>query len=139
MKHTVDTSWKGNMMFEANVSGHPVVMDALPEVGGGDQGARPKELMLAALAGCTGMDVVSILKKMRVPFTGVNIRVEADVTEEHPKHYERMHIIYEFSGENLPMEQLKKAVELSQDRYCGVSFVYKKAMPVSYEIRVTSH
>jgi len=127
------------MMFEANVSGHPVVMDALPEVGGGDQGARPKELMLAALAGCTGMDVVSILKKMRVPFTGVNIRVEADVTEEHPKHYERMHIIYEFSGENLPMEQLKKAVELSQDRYCGVSFVYKKAMPVSYEIRVTSH
>jgi len=127
------------MMFEANVSGHPVVMDALPEVGGSDQGARPKELMLAALAGCTGMDVVSILKKMRVPFTGVNIRVEADVTEEHPKHYERMHIIYEFSGENLPMEQLKKAVELSQDRYCGVSFVYKKAMPVSYEIRVTSH
>jgi putative redox protein len=92
--------------------------------------------MLAALAGCTGMDVVSILKKMRVPFMGLNIRVEADVTEEHPKHYEKMHIIYEFTGEGLQIEQLKKAVELSQDRYCGVSFVYKKAMELTYEIQI---
>ncbi len=136
MKHSVDTSWKGNMTFEASVSGHPVVMDAMPEAGGENKGARPKELMLAALAGCTGMDVASILKKMRVAFTDLKIRVEADVTEEHPKHYERMHIIYEFTGDNLPMEQLKKAVDLSQERYCGVSHVYKKTMPVTYEIRV---
>ncbi len=136
MKHTVDTSWKGNMLFDANVSGHHVMMDALPLVGGGDQGARPKELMLAALAGCSGMDVVSILKKMRVEFTAFNIRVEADVTDEHPKHYTRMHIIYEFTGNNLQIDQLKKAVELSQDRYCGVSFVYKKAMEVTYEIKI---
>ena len=137
MKHTVDTSWKGNMLFDANVSGHHVMMDAVPAVGGEDKGSRPKELMLAALAGCTGMDVVSILKKMRVPFTGLNIRVEADVTEEHPKHYERMHIIYEFSGDGLDTGQLKKAIELSQEHYCGVSFVYKKAMEVSYEIKIT--
>jgi putative redox protein len=136
MKHTVDTSWKGNMEFDANVSGHHITLDALPAVGGEDKGARPKELMLAALAGCTGMDVVSILKKMRVPFTGLNIRVEADLTEEHPKHYVGMHIIYEFTGENLQEEQLKKAIELSQDRYCGVSFVYRKAMPVTFEIKI---
>ena len=136
MKHTVDTSWKGNMLFDANVSGHHVMMDALPAVGGEDKGARPKELMLAALAGCTGMDVVSILRKMRVEFTGLNIRVEADVTEDHPKHYDKMHIIYEFTGRDLQKDQLKKAVELSQDRYCGVSFVYKKAMEVSYEIQI---
>jgi len=136
MKHTVDTAWKGNMMFAASVNGHQVIMDALPAVGGEDKGARPKELMLAALAGCTGMDVVSILKKMRVNFTGLNILVEADVTEEHPKHYEKMHIIYEFTGENLPVDQLKKAITLSQDRYCGVSHVYKKAMEVTWEIRV---
>jgi len=134
MKHTVDTSWKGNMLFDANVSGHHVMMDALPAVGGEDKGARPKELMLAALAGCTGMDVVSILRKMRVEFTGLNIRVEADVTEDHPKHYDKMHIIYEFTGRDLQKDQLKKAVELSQERYCGVSFVYKKAMAVTYEI-----
>jgi putative redox protein len=124
------------MLFDANVSGHHVMMDAVAAVGGEDKGARPKELMLAALAGCSGMDVVSILKKMRVEFTGLDIRVEADVTDEHPKHYFKMHVIYDFTGDNLQMEQLKKAVELSQDRYCGVSFVYKKSMEVTYEIRI---
>lgn len=133
-KHIVDTTWKGNMQFDSLVSGHHVMLDAAPEVGGEDKGSRPKELMLTALAGCTGMDVVSILKKMRVAFTGLNIRVEADVTDEHPRHYNKMHIIYEFSGENLPVDQLKKAIELSQERYCGVSHVYKKAMEVTYEI-----
>jgi putative redox protein len=136
MKHAVDTSWRGNMQFDANVSGHHVMMDAMPASGGEDKGSRPKELMLAALAGCSGMDVVSILKKMRVEITALDIRIEADVTEEHPKHYEKMHVIYEFTGNNLQMDQLKKAVELSQDRYCGVSFVYKKAMEVSYEIHI---
>ena len=134
MKHKVDTSWKGNMLFDANVSGHHVMMDAMPAVGGEDKGSRPKELMLAALAGCSGMDVVSILKKMRVEFSGLDIRIEADVTEEHPKHYEKMHVVYEFTGKDLQLDQLKKAVDLSQDRYCGVSFVYKKAMEVTYEI-----
>ena len=136
MKHTVDTSWKGNMLFDANVSGHHVLMDAVPAVGGEDKGSRPKELMLASLAGCSGMDVVSILKKMRVEFTGLDIRVEAGMTEEHPKHYDKMHVIYTFTGSDLQMEQLKKAVELSQERYCGVAFVYKKAMEVTYEIRI---
>lgn len=138
MKHTVDTSWKGAMQFDARVSGHIVPMDAMPEAGGQDLGSRPKELMLAALAGCTGMDVVAILKKMRVPVAGLDIRVEADVTEEHPKHYERMHIIYTFRGENLPEESLRKAIDLSQERYCGVSHVYRKAMPVTYEIRIAN-
>jgi len=134
MKHTVDTSWQGNMKFDAVVSGHHVVMDALPVVGGNDEGARPKELMLAALAGCTGMDVVSILKKMRVEPEYFNIRVEAEMTEEHPKHYTAMHIIYEFKGEGLELEKLQKAVKLSQDQYCGVSTVYRKAMEITYEI-----
>ena len=135
-KNTVTTAWKGNMQFDATVSGHLVMLDAASASGGEDKGARPKELMLAALAGCTGMDVVSILKKMRVEFTGLNIIVDADVTEEHPRHYEKMHVVYEFTGNNLQIDQLKKAVDLSQERYCGVSFVYKKAMEVTYEIKV---
>jgi putative redox protein len=134
MKHTVDTSWQGNMKFDAVVSGHHVVMDALPAVGGNDEGARPKELMLASLAGCTGMDVVSILKKMRVEPAYFNIRVEAEMTEEHPKHYTAMHIIYEFKGDGLELEKLQKAVKLSQDQYCGVSTAYRKAMEITYEI-----
>ncbi|MEI6173647.1 MAG: OsmC family protein [Bacteroidota bacterium] len=136
MTHVVNTSWKGNMLFDANVSGHSVMMDATVDNGGENKGSRPKEMMLAALAGCTGMDVVSILKKMRVEFSALDIRIEANVTQEHPKHYDRMHVIYEFTGTDLPMEQLKKAVDLSQNRYCGVSFVYKKAMEVTYEILV---
>jgi putative redox protein len=134
MKHSVDTLWQGNMKFDSVVSGHHIIIDALPAVGGNDEGARPKELMLASLAGCTGMDVISILKKMRVEPTYFNVRVEAEMTEEHPKHYTAMHIIYEFKGENLEMEKLQKAVDLSQERYCGVSVVYRKAMEITSEI-----
>lgn len=134
MKHIVDTAWQGNMKFDALVSGHHVIMDALPVVGGNDEGARPKELMLASLAGCTGMDVVSILKKMRVELQYFNIRVEAEMTEEHPKHYTAMHIIYEFKGDGLELEKLQKAVKLSQDQYCGVSTAYRKSMEITYEI-----
>ena len=134
MKHTVDTAWQGNMKFDAVVSGHHIIMDALPVVGGNDEGARPKELMLASLAGCTGMDVVSILKKMRVELQYFNIRIEAEITEQHPKQYTAMHIIYEFKGESLELEKLQKAVNLSQEQYCGVSAAYRKAMEITYEI-----
>lgn len=136
MTHSVETAWKGNMQFDALVSGHHVIMDAMPDSGGDNQGVRPKPLMLAALAGCTGMDVISILKKMKVEPESFNIKVEADVTDEHPKHYVQMHVIYEFKGTDLPMDKLKRAVELSQDKYCGVSHAYKKAMPVTYEIKI---
>ena len=134
MKHTVDTAWQGNMKFDAVVSGHHIIMDALPVVGGNDEGARHKELMLASLAGCTGMDVVSILKKMRVELQYFNIRIEAEITEQHPKQYTAMHIIYEFKGESLELEKLQKAVNLSQEQYCGVSAAYRKAMEITYEI-----
>lgn len=136
MVHNVKTSWKGNMKFDAAVSGHSVIMDALPDVGGDDQGPRPKPLLLASLAGCTGMDVVSVLKKMRVELDDFNIDIMADVTEEHPKHYTAMHITYEFKGKNLDMEKLKKAVDLSQERYCGVSALFRKALALSYEIKI---
>ena len=124
------------MQFDALVSGHHVIMDAKAEVGGQDAGPRPKELMLASLAGCTGMDVISILKKMRIEPTSFNIQIEAGLTEEHPKHYDSMHLIYEFSGEGLEEDKIRKAIELSQDRYCGVSAVYRKAMPITFEIRI---
>jgi putative redox protein len=136
MTHSIEAAWKGNMMFDALVSGHHLVVDALPESGGENKGPRPKELMLVSLAGCTGMDVVSILKKMRIEPESFNVKVSAEVTEEHPKHYYRMHIIYEFKGNNLPMDKLEKAVELSQERYCGVSAAYRKGMEITHEIKV---
>ncbi len=128
--------WQGDMSFEADVNGHKILLDAAPESGGNDMGPRPKPLMLVALAGCTGMDVVSILKKMRVELQGLRVWVEAEQTEEHPKHYYSMKIIYEFKGTDLPMDKLEKAINLSEERYCGVNAVYKKVMPVTTEIRV---
>ena len=136
MKHNVITTWKENMMFDSLVSGHHVIMDASTDGGGENKGPRPKELMLTALAGCTGMDVVSILKKMRVELENFNVNIEANVTEGHPKHYDSMHIIYEFTGKDLPLDKLEKAVKLSQEQYCGVSYMYKKAMTVTFEIVV---
>lgn len=135
-KVSITTSWLQEMAFETEVNGHKIILDADPSSGGSNQGPRPKPLMLSALAGCTGMDVISILKKMRVEPEAFNVIVEADVTEEHPKHFTRMHVIYEFKGKDLPMDKLQKAVDLSQERYCGVSAVYKKAMEVTSEIRI---
>ncbi len=136
MKHVVNTSWKENMVFEADMDGHTLTMDAPQAGGGSDKGPRPKPLMLAALAGCTGMDVIGMLKKMRVEVKGFNVIVEGDLTEDIPKHYKGMHVIYEFEGRDLPMDKLEKAVQMSKEKYCGVSYVYGKAMDLTQEIRV---
>jgi putative redox protein len=135
-KEVVSTRWLNNMAFESEINGHKIVIDAKAESGGEDLGPRPKTLMLAALGGCTGMDVVSILKKMRVEFKSVNVIVEGVLTDEHPKHFSKMHVIYEIEGDNLPMDKVEKAVNLSEERYCGVSVVYRKAMELTSEIRI---
>jgi putative redox protein len=105
-------------------------------VGGNNRGPRPKPLLLLAAGGCTGMDVIPILKKMQVEPDYFNMVVEGEVTEDHPKHYTKMHIIYEFRGKNLPIDKLQKAISLSQDKYCGVAATLKKALPVTWEIKI---
>lgn len=135
-KQSVTTSWLENMAFESEINGHKIMIDADNEVGGENRGPRPKLFMLAALGGCTAMDVISILKKMRIEPEDFTVHVEGDLTEEHPKQFFRMHIIYEFKGKDLPLDKLKKAVELSEERYCGVSAVYKKVMELTSEIKV---
>ncbi len=135
-KETTETRWLENMAFETEINGHKITIDAVPEVGGENRGPRPKPFMLAALGGCTAMDVISILKKMRIEVDKFNVTVEGDLTEEHPKQFYKMHVIYEFTGKNLPLEKLQKAVDLSEERYCGVSAVYKKVMELSSEIKI---
>jgi putative redox protein len=136
MKETVTTSWLNNMSFETEINGHKITIDAAPEVGGENKGPRPKPFMLAALGGCTGMDVISILKKMHVDVEKFNVIVEGDLTDEFPKHFFRMHVIYEFKGKDLPIDKLEKAVNLSEEKYCGVSAVYKKVIELTSEIRI---
>jgi len=135
-KEIVTTKWLDNMAFESEADGHKIILDANPEMGGEDLGPRPKPLMLVALGGCSGMDVISILKKMRVVPDKFNVQVEGELTEEDPKHFYKIHVIYEFTGKDLPMDKLKKAVELSEEKYCGVGAVYKKTMELTSEIKV---
>jgi putative redox protein len=136
MKSKITASWKQKMAFEVEVAGHKIIIDAGEKVGGENKGPQPKPFMLVALGGCTAMDVISILTKMRVELDDFKVSVEGDLTEEHPKHFYKMKVIYEFTGKNLPMEKLKKAIDLSEKRYCGVSESYRKAMELSSEIIV---
>jgi len=136
MKDTISARWTGEMAFEAAICGHKVLMDARQESGGHDTGPRPKSLIMASLAGCTGMDVISILKKMKIEPETFNVRVESELADEHPKLYTSMHLVYEFRGDNLPMDKLSRAVELSQEKYCGVSATLQKALPVTWEIKI---
>lgn len=132
MKSTV--IWNGKMSFTGTAdSGHKVEMDAAAAVGGEDQATRPKELILEGLAGCTAMDVVSILRKMQLNPESFRIETEAEVTEEHPKVFTKIHLKYFIKGE-IPEDRMKRAVELSQDLYCGVSAMLRKNSPITYEI-----
>ncbi|MBC7361489.1 MAG: OsmC family protein [Candidatus Aminicenantes bacterium] len=135
-KVSIAADWLDGLAFEAEVNGHKIIMDAEENVGGKDRGPRPKPLMLVSLAGCTSMDVISILQKMKVPVEKFRLIVEGDLTTEHPKQFCRMHIIYEFTGKNLPPDKLKHAIELSQDKYCGVSATYKKALELTWEMKI---
>ena len=137
MKHSIEAKWQGKMKFDTVVNGHHLTMDLPESSGGEDAGPRPKPLMLAALAGCTGLDVVSLLRKMRQEFEYFNIIVEGDTEDEHPNAFVKMHIIYELRGKDLDLEKLEKAISLSMDRYCGVSAVYRKAkVNMTHEVRI---
>jgi putative redox protein len=136
MKSSVNVLWDSNMKFVTALDGHQIVLDANVENGGNNKGPRPKALMMVASAGCTGMDVISILKKMRVNLTYFNVRIEGDIREEHPKKFERMKIIYEIKGVDIDYEKVKKAVDLSVERYCGVNANYRDSMVMDYEIVV---
>ena len=137
-KETVSTRWLDNMSFESEINGHKIIIDAKPEVGGQDRGPRPKTLMLAALGGCTSMDVISILKKMRVEVKSLNVIVEGELSEDHPRRFQKMHVIYEVEGKDLPLDKIEKAVSLSEEKYCGVNAVYREAVELSSEIRLIS-
>ncbi|MBU0580735.1 MAG: OsmC family protein [Candidatus Margulisbacteria bacterium] len=126
--------YKNNMYFEATADGLVVGMDALPEHGGQGQGILPKQLVLAGLAGCTGMDVVSILKKMRQSWQEFQIKVNAEKSTTHPIVFTKVHIKYIFKGVELDKEKVEKAVRLSQEQYCGVGAMLRKATEISWEI-----
>lgn len=135
-KESINLEWKEGMSFEADVAGFKIAMDSDPEFGGQNMGPKPKPLMMVSLAGCTGMDLVSLMNKMRVNYDSLNIIIEGDITEEHPKHFTKMKVIYEISGKDIDLKKVEKAVMMSKDKYCGVSYSYKQAMELDYEIKL---
>lgn len=129
MKATV--SWQGKMAFSASDGSNTLNLDAPASVGGDNQGFRPKQLMLDALGGCTAMDVISILKKMQQEPKSFRVEVEASESEEHPKVFTAFKIHYYISGD-VDEKKLQKAIDLSQDRYCGVSAMLRQVSTIEH-------
>lgn len=123
------------MAFEAESEGHRITLDAGEAVGGQNRGPKPKPLLLVSLAGCTGMDIVSLLKKMRVKIYDLQIDVQGEPTEEHPVYYKKIKLTYSFKGPDLDHEKIEKAVRLSQERYCGVSYTLQQVAELDYQIK----
>lgn len=129
-------AWRGGMAFDAAIDGFRLSLDAAEEFGGTNQGPRPKNLLLAAVAGCTAMDVIAILDKMRVAAVGLEVSARGTLSAEHPKKFEHIVTTYRFAGDDLPLSKLRRAVQLSEERYCGVRATLEPAVRFETEIFV---
>jgi putative redox protein len=125
------TTWKQKHQFESRQEKNTIQLD-----GGSQHGFSPKALLLAGLAGCSGIDVVDILEKMRVEFADLTIDTEAEQTDEHPKVFRTILLTYHIRTARENEDKVKKAIELSLDKYCGVSAMLKKNSPVNYKLKI---
>jgi putative redox protein len=127
-------NWKEKMAFSGvTPTGHEFIMDAAPEVGGENSGPRPTELLLQAVAGCTGIDIISILQKMRIEPSSFHMDVKGERVDDHPKRFTTIHIHYALEGD-LPEEKVVRAIQLSKDKYCSVSHSLNSEITASYSI-----
>jgi len=135
----VGVTWKGNLAFEAETgSGHRFSLDAKPESGGEDRGPSPMEVLLVSLAGCTGMDVASILKKKRVDLNNMTVGIDADRASQHPKHFTRIEVCFTFEGKDIKDDDVKQAIELSADKYCSVGVMLREKAEISYRWKIVN-
>lgn len=131
---TVNAVFKGGMNFTADINGHKIEIDTDEGHGGKNLGTRPKALMLGSLAGCTGLDVVGILNKMRVRFSGLSIKVDAHLSEGEAAMYDEVIVNYSIKADKADEPKVEKAVKLSQEKYCGVTKMFEAFAKVSYKI-----
>jgi putative redox protein len=134
MKHEIETMWMGKMQFNALINGHTVIMDAPERVGGEDNGPIPKPFVLSALSGCTGMDIVAILRREGRQLQEFNLKVSGEISKQPPLEYTSTHIVYEMKGNAEDKEAALDAVMLSQEKICGVSHMLKRIIPVTWEV-----
>ena len=134
MAHKTTLTWTEDLAFDVELDGHHFMVDADKEFGGKNRGPKPKGLLLSALAGCTGMDVASLLTKMKMPFDSFSLEVEGEVGQEYPKSYTDIVIRYIFRGNELDRAKIEKSVKLSLDKYCGVHAMLTKSANLRHEI-----
>lgn len=139
MADKVTVDWKGNMLFESDnprEGNHTVLMDAGKASGGNDEGLGPKAMMLSSLAGCSGLDVVSVLKKMKASPEDFKMEVFGELTDEHPKYYHKVEVKYHFYGSDLDASKINKAVDLSIEKYCGVMEMFRRFADVTTSVHL---
>ena len=125
------------MQFEGTAdSGHKLILDSSPEVGGADSGFRPMELMAISLAGCTAMEVISILRKKRQEVTGFEVKVDAPRAKDHPHVFTEMTVTYVLRGRGIDAASVERAMQLSEEKYCPAQAMLRQAAPIklAYEI-----
>lgn len=126
-------NWAGGMRFVyTSATGHGLVTDAPTQAGGGDTAATPMELLLLGLIGCTGVDVTSILTKMKEPLQALEVTAEAERAEQHPKIYTKIHLTYRVTGP-VDEKKLKRAIHLSESTYCSASAMLGKSAEITSE------
>lgn len=134
MGYITKLRWEEELSFDVELQGHHFKVDADEEFGGRDRGPRPKALLLSGLAGCTGMDVASILKKMRMSWDSFTLEVDAASSDSHPVVYTEISVRYIFTGGQLDRKKVERAVSLSREKYCGVAFMLAKTAKINTEI-----
>jgi len=134
MKHYVETQWTGKMQFNALVNGHTLIMDGPEKVGGDNNGPIPKPFVLTALTGCTGMDVIALLRKAGKQVSDFRLLVEGEISKEPPIEYTNIHLIYQLNGDKNLQGDVLNAITDSQERICGVSKMLKRILPLTWEI-----
>lgn len=139
MASTITLKWKNNTTFESVIDGHKLSIDTSVDMGGNDEGPRPKVLMLLSLAGCSGLDIASLFHKMRVVADRLEIEVSGELTDTVPAVFTSFHIIYRVWGKNDDRDKIIKAIRLSEEKYCGVAVMYRKIGAVTYDIFINDN
>lgn len=137
MKHEIQCKWLDTVAFQAeDDGGHKILIEAGSKFGGKNRGFLPKPLLLVSLAGCMGIDVICLLDKMGMTPTDFNIRAIGEMNDEQPRYYHKIHLVYEFEGKDLLIDQVEKAVHLSKEKYCNVSALLSKGAEITHEIKI---
>ena len=133
----VSVNWvDGMLMVGKSHSGHSITMDGPPEIGGNNLGVRPMEMLLLGVAGCTMIDVVTTLKKMRQDLTNFETKLSAERADEHPKVFTDIHIQFIVKGQDLDPKKVEKAITLSAEKYCSASIMLGKTASITHDFKI---